>query len=220
MGPPHIQSRAYFRDDRVVSLYGPVFTAIYDPLLAWGERSGMHELRRTVLADATGHVLELGAGTGLNLDAYPPSVASLTLTEPEPSMAKRLRNLDGRHVVVESGAEDLPFDDASFDTVVSTLVLCTVDDVHRALKEVRRVLRPGGAFLVIEHVRAERRRLAWLQDRLHRPWRAIGYGCNCNRDTLAALRNSGFDVKDLRTNRWRRMPIIVGPLVAGRVRST
>lgn len=201
-----------------MSLYGPVFTAIYDPLLAWGEHAGMRDLRRSVLADASGDVLELGAGTGLNIDGYPATVSSLTLTEPEPSMVARLEQLDARPRVVTAGAERLPFDDDSFDTVVSTLVLCTVDDADQALHEVRRVLRPGGALLLIEHVRSARPRLAWLQDRLHRPWRAIGYGCNCNRDTAAALRRAGFDTAELRGATWRRMPAIVHPLICGSAR--
>lgn len=199
-----------------MSLYGPVFTALYDPLLAWGERAGMRDLRRTVLATATGDVLELGAGTGLNIDAYPPGVASLTLTEPEPSMARRLQGLEARPRVVQAGAERLPFGDDAFDTVVSTLVLCTVEDPDRALREVRRVLRPGGTLLLIEHVRSSRPRLAALQDRLHRPWRAVGYGCNCNRDTSATLERAGFDTSALRAAQWRRMPSIVRPLITGR----
>jgi ubiquinone/menaquinone biosynthesis C-methylase UbiE len=198
-----------------VSLYGPVFTAIYDPLLAWGEHAGMRRLRHEVLSGATGDVLELGAGTGLNIDAYPSTVASLTLTEPEPSMVARLQQLKQRPRVVQAGAEDLPFAEDTFDTVVSTLVLCTVTDPDRALQEARRVLRPKGTLLLIEHVRSDRPRLAALQDRLHRPWRAIGYGCNCNRDTTRALRNAGFDTTTLRDARWPRMPAIVRPLIAG-----
>lgn len=198
-----------------MSLYGPVFTAIYDPLLAWGEHAGMRKLRRDVLSAATGDVLELGAGTGLNLDAYPPTVTSLTLTEPEPSMVKRLQQLDAHPRVVQAGAENLPFDENAFDTVVSTLVLCTVEDPDQALREVRRVLRPGGSLLLIEHVRSSRPRLARIQDRLHRPWRAIGYGCNCNRDTTAALRNAGFNTTALRDAEWPRMPAIVRPIIAG-----
>lgn len=198
-----------------MSLYAPVFTAIYDPLLAWGERTGMRDLRREVLFAATGEVLELGAGTGLNINVYPPTVASLTLTEPEASMVKRLQHLDGHPRVVQAGAENLPFDDDAFDTVVSTLVLCTVEDPDQALREVRRVLRPGGTLLLIEHVRSSRPRLARIQDRLHRPWRAIGYGCNCNRDTTKALRSAGFDTTGLRDAQWPRMPAIVRPLIAG-----
>jgi ubiquinone/menaquinone biosynthesis C-methylase UbiE len=202
-----------------MSVYGTVFTKIYDPFLAWGERAGMRALRRSVLGQARGEVLEIGAGTGLNLSAYPDAVTVLTLAEPEPSMVDRLRTVGGADprtpTVVQSGAESLPFADASFDTVVSTLVLCTVEDVERSLAEVRRVLRPGGELLLIEHVRADSPGLARWQDRLHRPWLAFGYGCNCNRDTRHALSDAGFAVDRLTPARWRRMPAIVAPLIAG-----
>lgn len=205
-----------------MSLYGRFFTLVYDPFLAWGERSGMAALRRSTLAAATGDVLEVGAGTGLNLQAYPAAVSTLTLADPEPSMADRLRSTAAsdprRPVVVQAGAEALPFPDASFDTVVSTLVLCTVDDVAGSLAEIRRVLRPGGQLLLIEHVRAPSSRLARWQDRLHGPWKAFGYGCRCNRDTRASLVGAGFDAGGLRAERWRRMPAIVSPLLAGAAR--
>jgi SAM-dependent methyltransferase len=203
-----------------MSFYGSLFTRIYDPFLAWGERAGMRGLRHGVLAQATGDVLEIGAGTGLNLGAYPATVASLTLAEPEPSMVARLRDVGGGHAlapaVVSAGAEELPFPDASFDTVVSTLVLCTVEDVEQSLREISRVLRPGGQLLLIEHVRADGVVLARWQDRLHRPWLAFGYGCNCNRDTRGALAAAGFGVEALQRARWRRMPAIVAPLITGR----
>jgi ubiquinone/menaquinone biosynthesis C-methylase UbiE len=203
-----------------MSLYGSIFTRIYDPFLAWGERTGMRALRHSVLAQARGEVLEIGAGTGLNLSAYPPAVTRLTLADPEPSMVARLRESgDARAAaVVQSGAEALPFADASFDTVVSTLVLCTVEDVGRSLAEIRRVLRPAGELLLIEHVRADEGALARWQDRLHRPWRAFGYGCHCNRDTHQALTQAGFDAARLEPARWRRMPVIVAPLIAGAAR--
>lgn len=202
-----------------MSAYGTLFTKIYDPFLAWGERAGMAALRRSVLAEASGDVLEIGAGTGLNLPAYPAAVTALTLAEPEPSMVERLRSAGAASplapTVVAAGAESLPFPDASFDTVVSTLVLCTVDDVDRSLAEIRRVLRPGGTLLLIEHVRADSASLAGWQDRLHRPWLAFGYGCNCNRDTRESLAQTGFTVDGLTPARWRRMPVIVAPLIAG-----
>jgi SAM-dependent methyltransferase len=118
--------------------------------------------------------------------------------------------------VVTAEAEALPFADASFDTVVSTLVLCTVTDVDASLAEIRRVLRPGGALLLIEHVRADGVVLARWQNRLHGSWRAFGYGCHCNRDTCASLADAGFAVDALGRARWRRMPAIVAPLVTGR----
>lgn len=203
-----------------MSAYGSIFTAIYDPFLAWGERAGMGGLRREVLGDARGEVLEIGAGTGLNLGAYDATrVASLTLADPEPSMVRRLHRRAGDApaptTVVQAPAEELPFEDASFDTVVSTLVLCTVTDVSATLTEIRRVLRPGGTLALIEHVRAGEGALSRWQDRLHGPWLKFGYGCHCNRDTTAALEHHGFSTAGLRPARWKRMPPIVAPLVAG-----
>jgi SAM-dependent methyltransferase len=206
-----------------VSAYGSLFARIYDPFLAWGERAGMRQLRRRVLAPARGRVLEIGAGTGLNLPLYPAAVASLTLTEPDPAMAAKLRG--GRAAqarsaeVVEAPAEDLPFEDGAFDTVVSTLVLCTVDDQPGALAEIRRVLAPGGTLLFLEHVRADGGALERWQDRLHGPWHAFGYGCHCNRDTEAGIAAAGFAVDRLEHGRWRRMPPIVAPLIMGAARA-
>lgn len=207
-----------------MSLYGRLFTSIYDPILALGERSGMRDLRSRTLARATGDVLEIGAGTGLNLRHYPSAVATLTLADPEPSMVARLRTVAGSSpltpTIVQAGAEALPFPDASFDTVVSTLVLCTVEDVDASLAEVRRVLRPGGQLLVIEHVRSDAPGLATWQDRLHGPWKAFGYGCNCNRDTEASLAAAGFGTTGLTRSHWPKMPPIVAPIVAGAVQTT
>jgi SAM-dependent methyltransferase len=112
-------------------------------------------------------------------------------------------------------AEELPFDDASFDTVVSTLVLCTVSDLTSSVNEINRVLAPDGCLLFLEHVRADEPRLARWQDRLHRPWRRFAYSCHCNRDTAAALRAGGFEITGLEQRRWSRMPPIVQPLIMG-----
>lgn len=207
-----------------MSLYGQLFAKIYDPFLAWGERNGMRDLRSGVLARATGDVLEIGAGTGLNLEHYPSDVTSLTLAEPEEPMAAKLeRRANGNGgpspEVVIAPAETLPFDDDSFDTVVSTLVLCTVEDVERSLAEVRRVLRAGGRLLFVEHVRADSPRLAAWQDRLHTPWFHFGYGCHCNRDTQSSLEKAGFDLAEVTESRWKRMPPIVAPLLVGEARA-
>jgi SAM-dependent methyltransferase len=158
-------------------------------------------------------VLEIGAGTGLNVEHYPPAT-DVTYTEPNPHMAKRLR---ARGVdVVEAGAERLPFADDSFDTVVSTLVLCTVRDVAASLGELRRVLAPGGRLLFLEHVRAAPgSKLERWQDRLHGPWHAIAGGCNCNRDLLTSLAAGSFSVDELRSESWRFMLPIVRPVVIG-----
>jgi ubiquinone/menaquinone biosynthesis C-methylase UbiE len=110
----------------------------------------------------------------------------------------------------------LPFRDGTFDTVVSTLVFCTVPDVAAALREVRRVLAPGGELLFLEHVRAEPgTRLERWQDRLHGPWKAFACGCNCNRDFLGELEAAGFTVGDLERRSWRFMPPLIRPVVVG-----
>lgn len=117
--------------------------------------------------------------------------------------------------VFRARAEQLPFEDESFDNVVCTLVLCTVADPPRALAEVRRVLKPQGRLLFIEHVRSEDSRLARWQDRLQGPWAWFGCGCQCNRATVESIRAAGFSVADLRHENLSKAPRIVQPLVVG-----
>lgn len=190
----------------------------YEPLLWMGERAGMAARRSRLLTGASGRVLEIGAGTGLNLDHYPDAVADLVLAEPDEGMAERLeKRLDEasrKATVVKAPAEELPFEDDSFDTAVSTLVLCTVESPERAIAEIRRVLRPGGKLLFIEHVRSDSPRLARWQDRLEGPWSAFASGCRCNQPTLGMLR-AGLTVDAAENERWRLMPPIVRPLVTG-----
>ena len=195
------------------------FSAIYDPLLWVGERTGMAQRRSALLSQATGRVLELGAGTGLNLPHYSDNLEELVLTEPSPPMVGRLERRAKKagtpSSVMVADAERLPFKDDSFDTVVSTLVLCTVDDPQQAIYEIARVLRPGGKLLFLEHVRSDSRRLARWQDRLHRPWHAFAAGCNANRPTVDMLRESSLRVEDVEHDRWKWMPALVHPLAIG-----
>ena len=222
---------AGFRDDRravrcdrfaamSLNLWARLGARTYDHFLALGERRGMAARRAELLGHASGRVLELGAGTGLNLPHYPDTVEELVLSEPDAAMTRRLRRrvACSGHVecVVDAPAEALPFEDASFDTVVSTMVLCTVADPVAALREVRRVLRPGGRFLFIEHVRADSSRLARRQDRFARPWRVFAMGCRANQPTLELMAAGGLRVELTHAARWRGMPVIVHPLAIGR----
>lgn len=199
--------------------WGRFFVAAYERALAESEQAGLRERRRTLLAAASGATLELGAGTGLNLDHYPDAVGELTLTEPFGAMARRLRERvavsGGRATVVEAPAERLPVADGSIDTVVSTLVLCTVEDPAAALAEIARVLRPGGRLLFIEHVRSDEPDLARWQDRLERPWRFVGHDCHCNRDTIAAIGSSPLELESLEHGWMPKAVPIVRPLVQG-----
>jgi SAM-dependent methyltransferase len=117
--------------------------------------------------------------------------------------------------VIDAPAEQLPFDDASFDTVVTTLVLCTVDDPDKALAEARRVLVEGGRLLFLEHVRAKSRRLAWWQDRLERPWGFLAGGCHPNRATDQQLAGAGFWIDSIERQKLPKAPPIVRPMVRG-----
>jgi SAM-dependent methyltransferase len=175
----------------------PIFAALYDPLGASAERRWMGGRRRRLLAGARGAVLEIGGGTGANLAHYR-DVDRVTIAEPDPFMRNKIGpKLEDARVPVEvasAGAEALPFPDGSFDTVVSTLVLCTVPDQEAALDEVRRVLRPGGRLLFIEHVRATGSAARW-QDRLEPLWRRLLGGCHPNRDTVAAIEDAGFEIE-------------------------
>jgi ubiquinone/menaquinone biosynthesis C-methylase UbiE len=202
-----------------VSLYGRLFARFYDRAIAASEEAGLADRRRRLLAQARGRVVEIGAGTGLNLAHYPAGIEQLVLTEPEEPMLARLRERAAAHeppaTVVAAPAERLPLAAASVDTVVTTLTLCTVDDLEAALREAQRVLAPGGRLLFLEHVRAADERLARRQDLLAPLWKHVGHGCHCNRATLAAIEAAAFDVHDVEHGRMPRAPRFLEPLVAG-----
>ncbi|CAM3566159.1 class I SAM-dependent methyltransferase [Smaragdicoccus niigatensis] len=199
-----------------MNIGGQIFAHFYDRIFERTERAGLTDMRRELLSYATGDVLEIGAGTGLNLSLYPKAIETLTLAEPEGPMLKQLsRKVDGSVLqVVEAPAEELPFSVETFDTVVSTLVLCTVNDPARALSEIRRVLRPGGNLLFLEHVRGEGSIVKW-QDRLNGINQVVGHGCNCNRDTLASIRAAGFTVLRVSNDKLPKAPAHLRPLIWG-----
>jgi ubiquinone/menaquinone biosynthesis C-methylase UbiE len=202
-----------------MSVWGRVFAAMYDRVLADTERAGLAERRRVLLSQAHGAVLEIGAGTGANLDKYPAAVTDLVLLEPEAPMARRL----GDHLprasvparIVSAPAESIPFADDTFDYAVSTLVLCTVNDPARALAELKRVLKPGGRLLFLEHVRSDDPGVARWQDRIHPLWVRIGHGCHCNRSTLELIGAGGFTIEGVERGRMPKSPPFVRPLIDG-----
>jgi SAM-dependent methyltransferase len=202
--------------------WGRGFSALYDRCFKAAEEAGLRDMCRDVLTGARGRVLELGAGTGLNLELYPEQVQDLTLVEPDPHMVKQLRkrvnDLGSAAQVVEAPGEQLPFEDESFDTVVVTLVLCTVPDQKGTLREIKRVLKPDGQFLFLEHVRSPEPGLAKWQDRLEKPWRFLGDGCHCNRDTELALKAAGFQLGDIEHPELPKAPPIVRPMAKGNAR--
>jgi ubiquinone/menaquinone biosynthesis C-methylase UbiE len=207
-----------------VSLYGRIFAGGYDIVFARTERAGLSDKRARLVSLARGQTLEVGAGTGLNLRHYPHEGIDLTLTEPEAPMVTRLQRRvlsecrDAK--VIRASAERLPFDAGSFDSVVATLVLCTVPDQAAALAEIRRVLKPGGSLLVLEHVRSDDARVARVQDRLQPLWIRVGHGCHCNLDTLTGIRSAGFQISDIERDQMPKTAAFVRPLIVGRARPT
>jgi SAM-dependent methyltransferase len=193
---------------------------LYDPLLWWGEKSGLAKKRERLLEQVRGEVLEIGAGTGLNLPHYPPGLDRLVLTEPDGHKAelllKKAEELGIRAEFARASAEALPFEDDSFDFVVATLVFCTVAEPERAIAAVARVLRPGGCWLFIEHIRSERPAIGRIQDLIRRPWAALADGCQCNRRTIELIEAGGFDVEVTSVADKALMPPVARPIVAGR----
>ena len=201
-----------------MSIRTTIFAATYDSFMKGSEREGLTGLRRELVEQAGGRVLEIGGGTGLNLPHYGPQVNALTVTEPEPPMLKRLeQKVDAVRpatTVLRAPAEDLPFDDGTFDSVVSTLVLCGVDDQPRAVREIRRVLKPRGTLLFLEHIRSDDPKVARKQDRMN--WlNRIVVCCDCNRPTLHTIKEAGFEVASLRSISMPKSPSFVRPALVG-----
>jgi ubiquinone/menaquinone biosynthesis C-methylase UbiE len=201
-----------------MSLRSRFFAATYDRQMASTEAAGLRALREPLLAQAAGDVVEIGGGTGTNLSLYGNDVRTLTITEPEAPMLRRLERRAAEQqphaMVLRAPAEDLPFDDASFDVAVSTLVLCGVNDQPRALRELRRVLRPGGRLLFIEHVRSDDPKLARHQDRMN-PINRFVVQCDCNRPTLSSIEQAGFTIATVDHGALPKSPKFVRPLIVG-----
>jgi ubiquinone/menaquinone biosynthesis C-methylase UbiE len=175
----------------------PIFAAFWS---RFGHQQ-MGPYKAAVVGGAQGHVLELGAGTGENLAGYV-AAERVTLTEPDPYMLRRaeakVRQATLPAELVPAAAEELPFPDRHFDTVVATLVFCSVEDQAAAFAEVRRVLKPGGTFRFLEHVRSDSPLGAWFQDLSAPLHKFCGAGCRPNRETLTAMQRAGFEIADLK----------------------
>lgn len=197
-----------------------LFAAIYDPFMRKTEEACLVTWRRELLSGLSGRVLEIGAGTGANLPHYPPAVTSLVLAEPDAHMLARLRpRAPAGAEVLRASCDRLPLPDASVDAVVSTLVLCSVPDPARALRELSRVLRPGGTLVFLEHVAAAEgsSRLTW-QRRIEPVWKHVAGNCHLTRPTEESLRVAGFVVEQVTRESMRKAMPWFRPTVRGLAR--
>ena len=158
--------------------------------------------RERAIRAAEGRVLEIGIGSGRNLPFYGAVVTQVVGLEPGSKLLNMARHAPHRDIpveLVEASAEAIPIEGGRIDTVVTTWTMCSIPDVDRALAEVRRVLKPSGKLVFVEHGRAPEPRVQWWQDRLTPAWRRISGGCHLNRDIADVLRRNGFHVEDMRT---------------------
>jgi len=200
----------------------PIFARFYARLAAAMEKNGVGEHRRRLLAGLSGSVLEVGAGNGLNFSHYPPTVSQVVAVEPEPHL-RELAEVSAKSAsvpitVVSGTAERLPANDGEYDAVVATLMLCSVTEPVVALREMHRVLRPGGELRFMEHelaASAGHRRIQRLADATC--WPVCFGGCHTSRDAVAAISAAGFSVRELAQYRLpdTRMPWPTAPHARG-----
>ena len=204
-----------------VRIMGFYSERIFPRLMEWSASDArLNTLRARALAPASGRVLEIGFGTGINLEHYPTAVASIAAIDPNPGMARLARERAtrlGRQVDHRQGsAEKLPFDAASFDCVLSTLTLCSIPDVRSALAEVHRVLRPGGAFLFLEHGRHPSPNIRRWQDRIDPWWGKLFDGCHINRDIAQLVSDAGLQTASITHPLLPKAPSIASYCYLGR----
>lgn len=206
-------------------VHHPLFARLYARVSSGMETAGLGEHRRSLLAEAAGRVVEVGAGNGMNFAHYPTSVTEVVAVEPERYLRGLAEEAAGRAPVpvrvVDGLASDLPLDDDSVDVAVCSLVLCSVGDQRRALAEVRRVLRPGGELRFFEHVRAPSRRMAAVQRAADVVWPHLFGGCQTSRDTVGAIEDAGFGVAQLERFPFpeTRLPLPPAPHALGLARA-
>ncbi|MDN5873206.1 MAG: class I SAM-dependent methyltransferase [Sinobacteraceae bacterium] len=200
-----------------------LMAAIYERTCTPSEEAGLSDWRAQLLSNLEGSVLEVGTGTGLNLLHYSKAVTRLVLSEPDKHMQRALErkrgaDLDERMEVMTASVDDLPMEDASFDAVVSTLVLCSAADPAQGLAEIFRVLRPGGQFAFLEHVAADPRdeasRHKW-QGRIEPIWKRVMDNCHLRRETERYIKESGFDIEWIERELIPKAPSWVRPSIRG-----
>jgi ubiquinone/menaquinone biosynthesis C-methylase UbiE len=193
-----------------------LMAAVYDRFMKVSEEACLARWRADLLRDLSGEVLEVGAGTGSTLGLYPKAVTRLVMAEPDPHMRRKLLEKRGTIEVSDAPAEKLPFDQASFDAVVCSLVLCSVRDQAAALAEIARVLRPGGRLLFLEHVAADGKpeRLKW-QGRIEPVWKHLMGNCHLTRRTEAAIAAAGLEIETIQRESIRKALPIVRPSIRG-----
>jgi ubiquinone/menaquinone biosynthesis C-methylase UbiE len=198
----------------------PIFARVYGWSSPKQDAGGLAVYRRRLLAGLTGAVIEVGAGNGLNFAYYPPEVTRVLAVEPEPYLRELAEHAARKAPVpvdvIDGDAERLPAGEAAFDAAVASLVLCSVRDPAQALRELRRVVRPGGQLRVFEHVRADTPALGRVQRILDATiWPALCGGCHTHRDTMAAIERAGFTIERLDRFRFPEsgLPSPASPLV-------
>jgi ubiquinone/menaquinone biosynthesis C-methylase UbiE len=195
-------------------------TQIFPRLMDWVmARPAFSQLRESLLKPASGAVLEIGFGTGLNLCHYPATITCLSIVDPAlllpMKVTHRMAAAPYPIQTVQITAEQLPFSDREFDTVVSTWTLCTIPNAVRALREVERVLKPGGRFLFLEHGRSDDHKIAMWQDRLNPIQNVIGCGCNLNRQIDQLIIQAGLTIVHLDRFSMPSVPRLAGEMYRG-----
>lgn len=194
---------------------------LYDPFMRRAEQTCFSMWRSGLLENLSGCVLEVGAGTGVNMSYYPATISQLVLTEPDPNMLKILqKQAEQRNDIPleihQAPVEKLPFPDNAFDFVVCTFLMCSVHAPQDSLSEIFRVLKSGGKYVFLEHVaNTENNRVYKWQKRIEPIWRFVGGNCHMTRDTTYEIQSSGFNILDLRNEPMVGGTPVLNPFIRG-----